>query len=132
MIYWFRADLLKGKDRDLNFTTSSCQLPQICPLFNFLKLSFHGFIYCLICLDSSLIPFSLGSSIALFAWIHPLSHFPWVHLLPYLLGFIPYPIFLGFICCPTPPSLPISSFTGELSQILSSLYLSIVSFPQVP
>lgn len=66
MIYWFRADLLKGKDPDLNFTTYSSQLPQICPLFNFLKLSF--------------------------SWVHLLSHVLGFIRYPISLGFICCPI----------------------------------------
>jgi len=90
VIYWFRADLLKGKDLDLNFTTYSSQFPQICPLFNFSQFKFSWV---------HLLPHLL--------WIHLLSHFPWVHLLSHS------------------PSLPISSFIGELGQILSSLNLFV-------
>jgi len=60
VIYWFRADLLKEKDLDLNFTTYSSQLPQICPLFDFDELSFHGFICYPISLGFICYPISLG------------------------------------------------------------------------
>lgn len=96
VIYWFRADLLKGKDRDLNFITYySSQLPQICPLFDFHELSFHGFIYCLICLYSSVIPFPLGSSVV---------PFPQLTNIQLHWGIEPKFVFLVFVHCLISPS----------------------------
>ncbi len=128
MIYWFRADLLKGKDPDLNFTTYSSQFPQICPLFNFLKLSFYGFIYCLICLDSSVIPFPLSSSVVPFPQLTNIQlHWgigPNFVFLEFICPLSHFPKFLRLIGCPTfgPSSsiihFPPSSWANKFSSIL--------------